>query len=733
MTHTFKKIAGSDSKFKHCGHTQMGLSKGVWIWLSLLLCCLSFFIGIKQVEGQALDKGFIENVRVTSPESQNVFRDKDTDTQVLPGTVEAPIGKALWAFYGCVTCHDFPIESSEIIYRGPDLDRVGEKTTSVWLARWLANPAQVHPNTPMPRVILSKDETASIIALLTTQKIAPVPAVDRRGDPDAGRDLFEVSQCSSCHKWGNKGVDVGPALDGVGDKIRRAWLIAYLLNPNAMQANARMPNYEFTQSQAEDLAAFMLQGGTADAVARPVVDDADVQAGLSVFVQRGCAACHAIEAYHRPIALPQASTKTFVAYHTVSHRESPQLSLKQSQIDAMANALVDHQKGQPVDADTFLRTFWQTPIAYQGQAPAAYDSAAVVMHPESCGQCHQQQWSDWQTTIHSKSMGPGVLGQFLDESESNPQFVESCQVCHAPASEQYPTLLDKKNNYVNNPNYDTELQRKGLTCMVCHVRNHVRYGPPRGRRATTQVWRGPGHGGGLPTPAFESAKFCRGCHQFEPGDMSLNGKLLQNTYNEWRESPQAAQGSTCQTCHMPNGRHLFRGIHDPETVRKALNLEIVPVRSSIDSIAMEIHLTNTGTGHHLPTYVTPMIFVRGKLLNIHSQTLSNTEEKRAIGREVILDASEHREVFDTRIPAGGQWIWRYAAKKQDDAQFFDLHIEVHPDYFYRRFFEAYSREGLSPAAAAMIDAAEVHDQNSPYVLIEYRQALQTLEFKIEKD
>jgi hypothetical protein len=48
---------------------------------------------------------------------------------------------------------------------------------------------------------------------------------------------------------------------------------------------------------------------------------------------------------------------------------------------------------------------------------------------------------------------------------------------------------------------------------------------------------------------------------------------------------------------------------------------------------------------------------------------------------------------------------------------------VHPDYFYRRFFEAYNRYGLSEKAARMIDAAETHAQNTPYVLIERRGKL----------
>src|SRR5206468_1036453 len=83
------------------------------------------------------------------------------------------------------------------------------------------------------------------------------------------------------------------------------------------------------------------------------------------------------------------------------------------------------------------------------------------------------------------------------------------------------------------------------------------------------------HGGVTRTPAYLASEFCRGCHQFGADGYVLNGKLLEDTYAEWKASRFAAAGVQCQDCHMPDRRHLWRGIHDPEMVRGGLTITVV--------------------------------------------------------------------------------------------------------------------------------------------------------------
>ena len=109
------------------------------------------------------------------------------------------------------------------------------------------------------------------------------------------------------------------------------------------------------------------------------------------------------------------------------------------------------------------------------------------------------------------------------------------------------------------------------------------------------------HGGAVVSSAYSDSAFCKPCHQFEENGFSLNGKLLENTYNEWLDSPHAKEGKTCQSCHMPNRRHQWRGIHDPDSVKNAIKLD-VEIRNYQETIEAEIRLTNQGAGHPF-TYI----------------------------------------------------------------------------------------------------------------------------------
>ena len=224
-----------------------------------------------------------------------------------------------------------------------------------------------------------------------------------------------------------------------------------------------------------------------------------------------------------------------------------------------------------------------------------------------------------------------------------------------------------------------------------------------------------------------AVKGCSGCHQFAEGDRRVNGKLLQDTFAQWAASPQAAQGVTCQACHMPDRRHRWRGIHDPETVRAALDLRVHPMRTHPDSAGAELRLFNVGAAHHLPTYVTPKILVKARLLDRSGRTVPESEEVRCVGWEVVLGQGEDREHYDTRIPAGGVWTWRYAANAGSEIDSLEVVVEVHPDHFYLGFFEEHGREGLSPAASDMLGSAEADARATPFVILHRRVSIRPAE------
>src|SRR5947199_9643921 len=94
-------------------------------------------------------------------------------------------------------------------------------------------------------------------------------------------------------------------------------------------------------------------------------------------------------------------------------------------------------------ADTIqesLARHWRQPLAPQGPPPARFSPLEASLAPEACGACHPAQLADWTTSLHSRSMGPGVAGQLVEMLESDPGSALSCLTCHAPLAELAPRV-----------------------------------------------------------------------------------------------------------------------------------------------------------------------------------------------------------------------------------------------------------------------------------------------------
>ena len=358
--------------------------------------------------------------------------------------------------------------------------------------------------------------------------------------------------------------------------------------------------------------------------------------------------------------------------------------------------------------DEFLRRHWRAPIPAQGPPPVGFSSVEASLHPETCGSCHPAQYADWRTSWHAAAMGPGVLGQVRDMLVTAPAQALSCLGCHAPLREQAP-LVRAEGQLEINPAFDAELLGKGLTCAGCHVRAHQRFGPPRrdGTLESAAPRHTLPHGGVTRTSAFLVSEFCRGCHQFEPGGLALNGKLLENTYDEWKSSRFSREGTQCQDCHMPDRRHLWRGIHDPDMVRSGLTItaETGAARYRTgDTATVTLRLTSTRVGHAFPTYVTPKVVLGIELVDAAGSVVAGSRTEAVIGREVALDLS--RELTDTRLHPGQSRSLVYRGPLDRPGLRARASVVVYPDAFYTRFFEALIAQGAGQGVAEIRRALE---------------------------
>ncbi|MDE0505941.1 MAG: c-type cytochrome [Candidatus Poribacteria bacterium] len=679
-----------------------------------------------------------------------------------PAVLDAPNlsgGRYVLNKYGCVTCHHLPVQIPVRRY-APRLDFIGNKVTRAWLDQWLSDPTEYLPKSKMPRVEMAELERAAIVEFLSSLRLdEQLQPIEGSGDAEAGQRLYVESECHSCHATPEIGHAVGPDLTKVDTKVNRTWLWYYLKNPANLHPETKMPSYDFTDQQALNLTEYLLgnvapestgdapvaalEGGNLSEVEPPAEIDAERAAdGFSLYISKGCAQCHGIGKYMGVDISNQLLNSEIrdsllkIQSHHGASVEVPEIDMPESDVRLMTVAILALRRseiyralsyklknGALGDPNRFVHEFWELPIPAQEKAPDYYNEAVSQLTPEACGACHQQQFSDWKTSRHAIAMGPGVHGQLI---EQKPGTVLTCQKCHAPLSEQleFLTLTGKRNSdqvefssggteFISNEGYDENLQSHGIVCAACHVRSHQRFGPPFSEHAAAaNVFAEGHHGGAITASAYNDSSFCKPCHQFEENGFALNGKLLENTYNEWLESPHAKEGKTCQSCHMPDSRHQWRGIHNPDSVRDALDLD-VEIKNYQESLEAEIRLTNHGAGHHLPTYLTPAIFVTTRLLDSTETQIPKTETIRVIQRRVPL--SLDKEVFDTRIPAGGTWVYTYKSPHANSAKFLEIQLEVHPDHFYNDFFEVYKSK-TPEGKLAIKQALEITEQ-SPYFLM----------------
>lgn len=315
-------------------------------------------------------------------------------------------------------------------------------------------------------------------------------------------------------------------------------------------------------------------------------------------------------------------------------------------------------------------------------------------------------------------MGPGIRWQFLvmDQKGAN-----GCMRCHAPLAEQ-KALLAAQMHWAHAPAtpppayVSPDLHREGLVCAACHVRLHARFGPPlRGAVRHTNDAALP-HGGFTADAGFQDSRFCAVCHQFPADWPRLNGKLLENTFTEWQASAYPREGRSCQSCHMPDRRHLWRGIHDANMVRKALSVSLQVRPRGKGALWAQAELANVGAGHYFPTYVVPEVVASLRLLDASGMVRSELA-RTVIGRRVDLDLT--KEISDTRIAPGGRV--RFGGQfPAPDAKGWtvELRVVVYPGKHYERLFQSMleRKDRLPPDAIALLREALAQIRSSGYDL-----------------
>jgi hypothetical protein len=238
---------------------------------------------------------------------------------------------------------------------------------------------------------------------------------------------------------------------------------------------------------------------------------------------------------------------------------------------------------------------------------------------EYCGQCHGEEFNQWQISRHSKSLMSENFQRLYQQSikETNGETRKLCLRCHAPAA------------YFNSDfTLDDVRNRRPVNCEVCHsLITHTETLDPvfdtsDNLFSKEDAKMGDGHNV-IASKRITQDEFCSTCHTaVHPGDKFLS--CAQDIeYNKWKEI--TGKFNVCQDCHMrgtwDNVTHLFPGSYNTDLMEGSLDVRWNFI-TTFSGLKARVILYNSDVGHKIPAGMTlKRLIVRISLLNKDSETI----------------------------------------------------------------------------------------------------------------
>jgi ubiquinol-cytochrome c reductase cytochrome b subunit len=115
------------------------------------------------------------------------------------------------------------------------------------------------PGTAMPAISLADAQLNALAAFLL--KLTPENAAALSSAPAfavGGALVYQANYCGSCHMVNGIGMRIGPALNGVGQRRTREWIVKHFEDPASVSPGTLMPAYRFTPREMDRIVNYLL-------------------------------------------------------------------------------------------------------------------------------------------------------------------------------------------------------------------------------------------------------------------------------------------------------------------------------------------------------------------------------------------------------------------------------------------------------------------------------------------
>ena len=223
-----------------------------------------------------------------------------------------------------------------------------------------------------------------------------------------GRKLIEEYNCVGCHKLEGYQRQWVPSLNGIGSKVNRPWLVNWLKNPKAYFPTAKMPNFQFSDEDANILADFLMaltsfpNNATLEPLPPQLVQlsgsrkTAMEELGSTRLREARCISCHPINGKGGYVATDLGKVASKVKqewlYNYIKNPKSLQPNVEMPRFRFSENELagiVAYMKSEYVDFDMSEPPLNESSLRPHTPDPQFYEKGLALVKKYNCSGCHE--------------------------------------------------------------------------------------------------------------------------------------------------------------------------------------------------------------------------------------------------------------------------------------------------------------------------------------------------------